>query len=548
VLILFTGVSLALLLPAASASDRIKTLRRDAELFERQANWDKACESYEELLRLSRNAPEFRERYRQCLRHLFQARRHTDPTYRKEILGLKYSEALELYRVVFENLGYYSPDKTQVHPERLFRKGLDEFRRALTEPVFVREHLADQSPEAIKEFLDALTMQYLLKERGGKPITSHQDAEDLVRRVSMLALNRLRLKATTTILEFTCGACHAVDEYTMYLTPGQLSELTREVKGEVVGIGVKLARVDDKLFIVDVLDDSPASDKVGPMETPALLKSDQLLAIDKKSVAGLSPDLAQELLEGESGSLVELVVAAPGMPPRTVTLRRRPVFVPSVTYQMRSAAVGYIQISCFQESTVHELDLALAALTKAGVKSIVLDLRGNYGGLVESAIDATQRFLGTGLIVTKQRQNGKLEPVSANNPAALGLPLVVLIDGETASSAEIMAGALKDNKRARLVGQTTFGKGSMQGIFPLPPHGQLKVPTEAGGPLTGALRMTVARYFSPSGAAFTDRGVTPHLFVERRQMMMAQSIPADDIDAQLEQALLEAQRLLDGGR
>jgi carboxyl-terminal processing protease len=323
--------------------------------------------------------------------------------------------------------------------------------------------------------------------------------------------------------------------------------LTGATRGEVVGIGVKLARRGDKLFIVDVLEDSPASDKVGPMDTPALLRNDQLIAIGGKSVAGLPPEVAQDLLDGENGSVVEVVVAAPGMPSRTVTLRRRPVFVPSVTYQVRSNTVGYVQINSFQDSTVQELDLVLAALTKAGVKALILDLRGNYGGLVEAAIEATQRFLGSGVIVSKQGQNLKVEVVSAQNPGALALPLVVLIDGETASSAEIMAGALKDNNRARLVGQTTFGKGSMQRIFPLPLHGQLKVPPETGGSLTGALRLTVARFFSPSGVAYTDRGVTPHVFAERRAPVAEPLLP-DEADAQLDLAMAEAQRLLDGRR
>src|SRR5262249_837280 len=154
-----------------------------------------------------------------------------------------------------------------------------------------------------------------------------------------------------------------------------------------------------------------------------------------------------------------------------------------------SAAVGYVRIDCFQDSTVQELDLVLGALTKAGVKALILDLRGNPGGLVDVAIEATQRFLGSGVIVSKQGPNLKVEVVSAQNPGAPTLPLGVLVDGETASSAEIMAGALKDNNRARLVGQTTFGKGSMQRLFPLPLHGQLKVPPETGGPVTGALRL-----------------------------------------------------------
>src|SRR5262249_49150789 len=149
-------------------------------------------------------------------------------------------------------------------------------------------HLSKIPPEAVKEFRDHLTLEVLLKENGGKPLTTTKDAEDLLRLAAMKALNQLGLKATVTILEFTCGACHAVDEYTAYLTPARVAVLGGAVKGEVVGVGVKLARLGDKLYVVDVLEDSPAADKVGPMNRPALMKNDQLLAIDKKSVAGLS--------------------------------------------------------------------------------------------------------------------------------------------------------------------------------------------------------------------------------------------------------------------
>jgi carboxyl-terminal processing protease len=164
----------------------------------------------------------------------------------------------------------------------------------------------------------------------------------------------------------------------------------------------------------------------------------------------------------------------------------------------------------------------------------VMDLRGNGGGLVEVAIETARRFLPTGVIVSTQNQDSRQNTIiQARNPHALTMPLVVLVDGDTASAAEVLAGALKDNKRARLVGQATFGKGCSQGL--------LKLPAGPGGGPTGAIRITVARLFSPSGVPYTGRGVLPHLVTPRR--LMPDSL--DDSDHQLAVARLEAQRLLE---
>src|SRR5207302_1152257 len=139
------------------------------------------------------------------------------------------------------------------------------------------------------------------------------------------------------------------------------------------------------------------------------------------------------------------------------------------------------------------------------------DLRGNAGGLVEVAIETARRFLPSGVIVSTQNHDPRHNTVyQASNPGALALPLVVLVDGDTASAAEVLAGALKDNKRARLVGQATYGKGCSQGL--------LKLPAASGGVPTGAVRITVARLFSPSGAPYTGRGVVPHVVAPRRLM------------------------------
>jgi carboxyl-terminal processing protease len=333
-------------------------------------------------------------------------------------------------------------------------------------------------------------------------------------------------------MEFACGACYALDEYTLYLTPNQLRELCDALRGEYAGVGLTLRHSDNKLVIAEIAPGSPAAD----VANPPLLKDDQVITIERKPVAQMSLEAAHELLDGPVGTSVDVEIYSPGMPMRTVNLRRRTLFMPSIVYHMKNERVGYLHIACFQDTTVQELDDALVALVKADMKALILDVRGNSGGLFEVAIDATRRFLATGIIASTQNTDPKFSSVyHARNPNALTLPLVVLIDGDTASAAEVLAGALKDNKRGRLVGQTTFGKGCTQCI--------LKLPSASGGVPTGGMRLTVARFFSPDGLPYTGRGVNPHVPAERSFMNSM-----SNLDPQMEAALFEAQRFLDSAR
>jgi carboxyl-terminal processing protease len=518
---------MACLLPPGQAAalepDQLTTLRNQAEQLERLAAWDRACDVYEEMLRLDRNQPGVRARYRHCLRRYYQIRRYQDQSFTREVLSLKYPQALEVYSLVMRGLLDGSLDGQRVDPGEVFRKGLEELRWALADPVFCQEYFAAMPPEVVRAFRAELARRW-----GGPGQLTQQQAKNRVREVAMAALQTLNLPATTTVMEFTCGACYAFDEYTVYLTPTQLRVLCDSVKGRYVGVGIRLAVQDNRLVIAEVLAGSPAADVM-----PPLGKDDQLVSIDKKATATLMPEMALDMLEGEAGSLVELAIISPALGSRVVVLQRRPLFVPSVTYQMKDGGVGHVQIACFQESTAQELDAALSALSKADMKALILDLRGNPGGLMETAIDTARRFLPTGVIVSTENQDPRYNTVfHARNPGAMTLPLVVLIDGDTASAAEVLAGALKHNRRARLVGQATYGKGCSQRL--------LKLPAGPGGVPTGAIRVTVARLFSPSGAPYTGRGVIPHVVVVRR--LLPDTL--DDPDNQLAMAVLEAQRLL----
>jgi carboxyl-terminal processing protease len=508
---------------SAAEAPRIRELRLQARVAEEQGDWERALVAYESLLRLDRNLADVKTRYQHCLRRYWQVRRHRDLGYRKEVLGLEYGQAVRLYNIVLDTLLDSSLEKKKTSPVNLFRKGLEELRWALADPAFCQQHLPDARPEDIRHFRD-----FLNKTWGNMAIPGKAQAVKQMREIALTARSVLNLNTTTVVLEFTCGACYALDDYTAYLTPGQLRELCDSLKGEFVGVGLRLLQVDNRIYVDDVAPGSPAADLM-----PPLMKADAVVSIDRRPVANLSAEAAQEMLEGQAGTLVELVIESPGMPGRMVALRRRAQFMPSVAHHMLSETIGYVHIACFQETTLQELDVALLALGKADMKALILDLRGNGGGLFDSAIQAARRFLPTGVIVSTEHQDSRDNMVyHARNPGALTLPLVVLIDGDTASAAEVLAGALKDNKRGRLVGQTTFGKGCTQCLLKLPPA--------PGGVPTGGLRVTVTRFFSPSGLPYTGRGVLPHLFVDR---VTVESM--SPLDAQLEEARIEVLRLLE---
>src|SRR5262245_384031 len=441
-------LSLVWLLSPAQAADskKVKLLRSQAEAYERVGDWDKACGVYEKILSLDRNLPEVRARYRICLRHYHQVQRHRDSVYLKEVLGLKYTQALQLYEVVLRSLMESSLDRHKVDPGRLFLKGLEEFRNALADPVFCQTHLRGLRPEQTRDFRN-----YLQRTFGAASLLTREQVIDQVREVASRAQHGLQLSATAVIMEFACGACHAYDDYTVYLTPNQFRELVGLLRGEFVGVGLRLTVDGDRLLIAEILPDSPAHDyNKDPREIP-LAEGDEIVGIDRRPTAGLTAEAAMKLLEGEVDTAVELLVASPGMASRAVTLRRRTMAVPSVLMppRMLSGAIGYVKIHCFQETTLQELDTALLDLNKQGMKALVLDLRDNPGGLFEVAVEVARRFLAHGVIVSLQQQGVKSPtPYQARNPAALALPLVLLVDGNTASSAEVLAGALKENKRA----------------------------------------------------------------------------------------------------
>jgi carboxyl-terminal processing protease len=502
-------------LPAGSPAEQ---LRRQAQQSERDGQWDKAFDLWQQLLSKDRSLADAREHSQYCFRRGQQNRRLHDATYRQQFLALSLPEALQVYGEVLSKLHASYVDRDKVEFTLLFKQGIEELRLALGDKVLRRDYLGGIGVAAVREFQTQLRETW-----GGKTVRRLTDAQDLAREVALTAEKSLRLNASLVVLELACGACSNLDEYTYYVTPGQFNELNASWKGEFVGVGIEVSLENNKLVIAQVVPGSSA-------QAAGLREHDRITRIGKQPTRNMTAEAAGELLKGEPDSILELEVVSPGdRQPQVRKLKRQVVHVPSVSeprFLDERLGVAYLQIISFQETTVPELDVAVAKLQSAGMRVLIIDLRGNLGGLFETALQVTERFLSSGVIVCTQGQSTEYNRIyQAHGMNSLAVPLVVLVDGETASSAEMLAGALKENQRGKLVGRTTFGKGSIQKVRRL-------------DSTPAAVRMTVAKFFSPRGNAYSA-GITPDVDVPRSEMPLMDP----DQDPQVQTALDVARSL-----
>lgn len=297
------------------------------------------------------------------------------------------------------------------------------------------------------------------------------------------------------------GMMTALDPHSNYLAPDGYSDLQERTSGEYSGVGLTISAEGGLVKVISPMDDSPAA-------RAGVKAGDVISAIDGQNASGLTVSEVSDKLRGAMGTSVKVTFLRDGEEPLEVTLVREVIKVDSVTGRVEGD-FGYLRISTFNENTGRELTAAIQKIKrdKPDVKGFVLDLRNNGGGLLTAAIDVSDAFLERGEIVSQRgRKPDQIERYAAR-PGDLtgGLPLVVLINYGSASASEIVAGALKDQERATLVGLTSFGKGSVQTVIPLR-NGQ-----------DGALSITTARYYTPSGRSIQKIGIEPDLEVARNE-------------------------------
>ncbi|MDR2018811.1 MAG: S41 family peptidase [Syntrophobacterales bacterium] len=296
------------------------------------------------------------------------------------------------------------------------------------------------------------------------------------------------------------GILESLDPHSSFLPPDMYKDMQTETKGEFGGIGIEITVKDGFPTVITPIEDTPAY-KAG------LKAGDQIIRIDNKPAKNMSIMDVVKIIRGQKGKPVVLTIFREGFQaPKEFTVVRDVIQVKSVKYRMLEDNYGYIRIVQFQEKTSKDLDGALKDLEKQAktpLKGIVLDLRNDPGGLLEQAVEVTDRFLEDGLIVYiegRKKEENKLKFFAHKTNTDYKGAMVILVNEGSASASEIVAAALQDYKRAIIVGKKTFGKGSVQTIFPF-----------ADG---SAVRLTTAKYYTPKGRSIQGEGVTPDILVD----------------------------------
>lgn len=424
ILLGFPALCLAQMSESFPSTPSLSALESQASELESRRQWENALPLYFSLTQLDKANPEYREKLHLCLRHVLQGRRQRDKSFQEKLVSLTTAQAGALYEEVLEKLQNLYVDRSRSRVDRLFRAGLEELFSAFNDPEFREQHLKNVTPEQLEEF-----RQRIMEVWTDRPLKNPKEARLSATTIARTAHQQLGIKANCVMLEFICGACNSLDEYTAYLTPDDLDE------------------------------------------------------------ENLCPDK----------SVIDAAILKEG--------------------------VAYLRVTHFRDSTPAELDAAMNAFkgTREGrkLRGLILDFRGNAGGDFQAAVRFSERFLNRGVIATTTGQAAEANKIFSPNPGApvLDIGLVVLVDSKTASAAEVVAHALRDQQRAKIVGMPTYGKGSIQKVFEFHTAQELD-PTGKPRNRSGAIRITLARIFSPNGQPISG-GLTPHILAASREQQLA---------------------------
>ncbi len=466
-----------------------KLLTPGVEL-EKSRQWLEAIEYYEKELKEHPNQPELQFGLRRSKYHFAIDRRYSDSSFLRQMLPMNRTEAL---RVVEEVLNQIERSYVESLPELYFvAHGTESLYLALINPKFLQTNLPGVSEEQVKRVRKVLKENYW-----NKPIEDRRATMRVINEVCDIAQREIGLQSGPVVMEYLFGGCNSLDEYSSYLTPTRLKDLYGNIEGQFVGLGIEMKAEPGKgLLLVNVLPDSPAAEG-------GLYAGEHVVAIDGTNCRLMTTDEAANMLQGKPGSQVVLGVEDRDTKVRQRTFYRRAVNVKSIPIAKivdRANGIAYIKMTGFQKNTNDELTAALRDMQAQGMKGLIWDVRGNPGGLLTAAVEVLDHFIADGTLVsTKGRISDQNWTYSAHRLNTLSVPLVLLIDGDSASASEIVAGAIRDHRRGTLVGRKTYGKWSVQSIIPLKHN--------------DGLRLTTAKFYSPRGETLGKIGVAPNITV-----------------------------------
>lgn len=391
-------------------------------------------------------------------------------------------------------------DSRHVNPasyEARTRRALENLDRAVQNPSFLRAAGANPDPTRI-----ATLRQELAQMAQATPARTANEALGIMQWAAQLANQRLGVRQEAIALEFFNGSLDSLDKYTAFMPSKQaygFNENGQEFKSaaleeNIVGVGIEMKKHDLGALVMGTVEN-------GPAHRARIMQGDILTGVDGRSLAGMSLSQIAELVSGPAGSTVTFRVNRNGQE-YTASMRRENVYVSSVaSAQMLDRETGYVRLKQFSESSAEDLEKAMWKLYQGGMKSLVLDLRGNPGGLLTESIQVSNLFVPSGRIVaTKGRTASDDSDERATWDKTWKLPLVVLVDENSASASEIFAAAIQENQRGVIVGRNTYGKGTVQTHFPLQS-------------VTGNLKLTTAKFYSPTGREMEGQGVRPDVMV-----------------------------------
>lgn len=427
--------------------------------------------------------------------------RYSNPVNVRAVGSMTSNQALALYREVSQQT-----DQRHLEPSSYdlrVRRGLRNLGMALENPAFTKSLGIQVDSFRLDGFRTTLS-----RVADSMRVASYSDAQAVVQSVMQEAQTVPGLGPNVVAFEFANATVDTLDKFSALepAEPGRGASLDLErdktirsaaLESEIVGVGVEIKAHDNGLLIMKAL-------RGGPAAEAGLTSGDIITAINGRSIAGMPMANSVDLMKGTSGTKMQLRIVRNGSRGSDVTLTRRRVRIYTVNDARmlpNTEKVAYMSLSQFGQKSTEEMDQALGELYKSGMQSLVLDLRGNPGGLLNICVDITNRFLPCGTIVsTKGRLASDNMLETASYSRTWSTPLVVLVDGDSASASEIFAAAVQDNRRGIVVGEKSYGKGTVQTHFPL-------------SSVSGNLRLTTARFYSPNGKAMSGEGVTPDVQV-----------------------------------
>ena len=491
VLISVVTASICSMSASQAAADDAQTVIQNGKKLEKDRLWGDALNLYQKGLREHPSNAKLKQRRAIARIHFDLDRRYSDTSFIRTIQETDRNTALNVYAEVLLKVQSYYVDEPDW--AELASYGLTSVEVGMMAPEFRKVNLPGVTSEQVRS-----AILKVRKQLESTTVESRHDAY-LVATTTAQTLNQtLNLSTQSTVYEFVCGAISALDPYSAFMSSNQYSETMSQIEGNFVGLGVELRTHADHLEIVSVIPGGSAS--IG-----GIVAGDKITSVDRQSVAEIGSERAADLMRGVAGTFIQLVVDR-NQATQTVNLERRRVEIPSVDQVGivdAESGVGYIRLTNFQKTTARDFDGALWKLHRQGMRSLIVDVRGNPGGLLSASVEVADRFVGNGVIVSTKGRNPMEDYTHrANVSSTWRVPLVVLVDENSASASEIFAAAIRDHHRGTIVGHRSYGKGSVQGIFPLNVSG-------------GGVRLTTARFYSPTGKAISEVGVNADVLVHQ---------------------------------